>query len=78
MGDKLSGDMVNTFSEGRDPGDGLVMFVKAPKKRVVVDDVPEAIFDLFEANVFVIECLAEKVLPGVQAEGACPIRRGFS
>ena len=44
------------------PGDSVGVFVEAAEERVVVGDVPEAIIDLFEADVFVIERLAQELL----------------
>ena len=45
------------------------VFVEAAEEGLVVNDVPEAVLDFFEADVFVIERLAQEVLAGVQAEG---------
>ncbi len=45
-------------------------FIKTSEKRTVVDQIPNPVVHFFEANVFTVECLAEEVLSGVQAEGA--------
>lgn len=57
------------FPEGRGPGDGLRGFIEAAQESLIVDDVPEAVVDLFESDVLMVERLAEEVLPRVQAEG---------
>lgn len=44
-------------------------FVEAAGERVVVGDVPEAVGDFFEADVFMVQRLAEEVLARVQTEG---------
>ncbi len=46
------------------------MFVEATEERFVVDDIPDAVLDFFEPDVFVVERLAQEMLAGVQAEGA--------
>jgi len=46
------------------------VFVEASEQRLVVDQVPEAVLDFFEADVFAVERLAQKVLAGVESEGA--------
>lgn len=46
------------------------VFVETAKERLVVDDVPEAILDFFESDVFLVERLAQEVLAGVEPEGA--------
>lgn len=43
---------------------------EATEERVVIEDVPEAVRDLFEAEVFVVERMAHEVLAGVEAKGA--------
>jgi hypothetical protein len=45
-------------------------FIESSEERVVVEDVPDGIVDLFEGDVLVVEGLAEEVLPRVQAKGA--------
>jgi len=50
----------------------VVAFIEASQKRVVVNDVPSAVFDLFEADLFVVQRLAQKMLSRVQTEGAGP------
>jgi len=47
------------------------MVVEAAEERVVVEDVPEAVVDLFKADVLVVERLAHEVLAGVKPERAC-------
>ena len=46
------------------------MVVEAAGKRVVGEDVPEAVTDLFKADGFVVERLAQEVLTGVKPERA--------
>jgi len=46
------------------------VFVEAAEERLVVKNVPEAVFDFFEPDVFVVERLAQEVLARVQAKGA--------
>ena len=46
------------------------VFVEAAEEGLVVDDVPEAVLDFLESDVFVVERLAQEVLAGVEAEGA--------
>ncbi len=46
------------------------VLVEAAEERVVVEDVPEAVSDLFESDVFVVERLAQEVLAGVEPERA--------
>jgi hypothetical protein len=48
------------------------VFVEAAEERLVIEDIPEAVGDLFQADVFVIERLAQEVLAGVEPEGAGP------
>ena len=48
--------------DGGPPGDGVGVFVEAAEEGLVVDDVPEAVLDFFEPDVFVIERLAQEVL----------------
>ena len=66
------GTWLTLFSEGRRPGDGLRAFIESTEQRVVVEDVPDRVVDFFEADVLVVESLAEEVLSGVQVEGAGP------
>jgi hypothetical protein len=66
------GTWLTLFSERWRPSDGVSAFIEPTEKGVVVDDVPEGVVDFFEADVLVVEGLAEEVLPGVQAEGAGP------
>ena len=47
----------------------MSVFVEAAEERLVIEDVPEAVGDLFESDVFMVEGLAQEVLPPVQAEG---------
>lgn len=54
------------------PGDGVGVFVEAAGERLVARDVAEAVGDLLESDVFVVEGLARNELPGVQAAGARP------
>ena len=51
------------------------LLVEAAEECLVVDDVPEAVSDLFEPDVFVVERLAQAVLAGVEVEGAGAARR---
>jgi hypothetical protein len=51
------------------------VFVEAAEERVVVEDVPEAVSDLFEPDVFVVERSAQALLAGVEAEGPGAARR---
>jgi len=46
------------------------VFVKASEERVVVEEVPEAVLDFLQPDVFVVERLAQEVLAGVEPEGA--------
>ena len=43
------------------------LLVEAAEERLVVEDVPEAVSDRFEPDVFVVERLAQEVLAGVEA-----------
>lgn len=55
---KRPGTWLTLFPEGRSPGNDAGLFIKASEKRVVVEDIPESVIDLFEADVLVIEGLA--------------------
>jgi len=49
------------------------MFVEAAEERLVIEDVPEAVGDLFESDVFMVEDLAQEVLPRVQRKVPAPL-----
>lgn len=59
------GTWLTLWLEGWGPGNGVGVVVEAAAERVVVEDVPEAVGDLFEADVFVVERLAQDVLAGI-------------
>ena len=69
------GTWLTLFLEGGGPGNGVGLLVEAAEERVVVEDVPEAVSDLFEPDVFVVERLAQEVLAGVEAERTGAARR---
>ncbi|MGH2359016.1 MAG: hypothetical protein ACRDGM_00505 [bacterium] len=46
------------------------MLVEASEQGVVVEDIPDAVLDLFEADVLTVEGLGKEVLAGVESEGA--------
>jgi hypothetical protein len=62
------GTWLTLFLEGGGPGDGVGVFVEAAEEGLVVEDVPEAVLDFFECDVFVIERLAQEVLAGVEGK----------
>ena len=64
------GTWLTLFLEGWNPSDGVGVVVEAAEEGVVVEDVPEAVGDLFQPDVFVVERLAQEVLARVEAERA--------
>ena len=51
------GTWLTLVLEGWDPGDGVGVFVEAAEEGLVVEDVPEAVLDFFESDVFLVERL---------------------
>jgi hypothetical protein len=64
------GTYLTLSADGRGAGDSLGALVKAPEKRVVVEDVPDLVLHLLEADVLTVECLRQEDLAAVESEGA--------
>jgi hypothetical protein len=52
------------------------VLVKASEQGVVVEDVPEAVLDLFEADVFAVEAWLRKCCPECRRKVPAPLTRG--
>src|SRR4026207_1105016 len=48
----------------------MVVLIVASEQSVVVEDVPDRVVDLLEANGLAVECLRKELLNRVQAEAA--------
>jgi hypothetical protein len=49
------------------------VFVEAAEERVVVEDVPEAVGDLFESDVFMVEAWLKKCCPECRRKVPAPL-----
>ena len=58
------------YATGLNPGNARRAFIDLAEQRTVIDDVPNAIADFFEADVFAAEGVAEERLTRLQAERA--------
>ena len=65
-----SGNIVYTYPTLLGPSDVQGALVNLAEQRTVIHDVPNAITDLFEANVFAAKNLAQEGLPGAEPERA--------
>jgi hypothetical protein len=65
-----SGSIVYTLCAGPNPGNARRALVNFPEQRTVIDDIQNAIADLFEGDVFTRQGVAEKGLTRQEAERA--------